>query len=108
MPLSTLRGENSTGRWTEQDGLLAQALTYYESLVCDGCGQMVTESMDPTTEREWSAPPPTRCHACTAIARRARDYEGSEVPAPSALRFHAVRRPTGPNLPGDEAHGGDH
>lgn len=59
----------------------------YESLLCSGCGQMVTESMDPANEGRWSSPPPHRCHACTAIAHRAKDYEKAD--APEALKFSA-------------------
>lgn len=83
-----LRGEREPGsRWGEQDSLLAQALTFYESLLCSGCGQPLTQSMDPATEGKWTAPLPSRCHACTAIAHRAKDYEKAD--APHALKFSA-------------------
>lgn len=83
-----LRGERDPGsRWGEQDSLLAQALTFYESLLCAGCGHPITESMDPATEGRWVAPYPSRCHACTAIAHRAKDYEKAD--AAQALKFSA-------------------
>lgn len=60
-------------------------------MICDGCGQPLHESMDPETEGQWVAPLPMRCHSCTAIAHRVKDY--SETDASQALRFRAERRP---------------
>lgn len=45
------------------------------------------ESMDPDTEGRWTAPLPMRCHACTAIEHRVKDYEKAD--APRALKFSA-------------------
>ena len=87
MPLSEFR------KWGATDRALALALTEYEANLCDGCGQPMHESMDPATEGQWVAPLPMRCHACTAIAHRAKDYPEDKVDAVSALKFHAERRP---------------
>lgn len=68
-------------------------------MLCDGCGQPLHESMDPETQRDWVVPLPMRCHACTAVADRAKQYvENPLTPAPHALRFRAERllRPQGP------------
>lgn len=87
-PLSVIRGERRPGqRWTDRDALLLQALTYYEASLCSGCGQPMWLGMDPDTEGHWKAPLPTRCHPCTAIAIRMKDYE--EADQASALRFSA-------------------
>ena len=70
---------------------MALALATYEADLCQGCGQPMTESMDPENERGYVAPPPHRCHACTAVAARAEEYR--EVPhAHQVLRFNAERR----------------
>lgn len=83
-----LQGERAPGtRWREQDSLLAQALTYYESQLCSGCGQPMSLSMDPASEGKWVAPYPSRCHACTAISHRVKDY--TKADAPEALKFRA-------------------
>lgn len=90
MPLSVLRGERAPGaKWTERDSDFALALTEYEGMLCSGCGHPVWESMDPDTQRDWEAPLPMRCHACTAIGERAKGYAKPEVPVPTALRFRA-------------------
>jgi uncharacterized cysteine cluster protein YcgN (CxxCxxCC family) len=81
LPLSEFRKWGSTGR------ALAVALTDYEASLCDGCGQPVHLSMDPENEGHWVAPLPMRCHACTVIAHRVKDYEKAD--APDALKFHA-------------------
>ena len=86
-----LRGERAPGaRWSERDALLAQALTAYEEMLCSGCGNSMHETMDPDHQQDWIAPLPMRCHACTAIAARAKAY--AETDFPSALRFSASLR----------------
>ena len=45
----------------------------------------------------YVAPPPTRCHACTAVHLRTPDYE--DRPAPEALRFRADRIDDHPHEP---------
>lgn len=54
--------------WPEADRLLALALTAYEDLTCSGCGQPITESMDPDLADFWTTMPPAQCHACVALA----------------------------------------
>ncbi len=70
--------------------MLAQALDEFERLLCPGCGNSLMESMDQRFENDWVSGYPHRCHACTAIAVRAKDYQDSD--APGALRFAAHRR----------------
>lgn len=83
-----LRLERAPGdRWTVKDRLLALALQGYEDDLCE-CGHPRSESMDPDNEGRYSAPPPSRCHACTAIERRSEQYK--EAKAPRALRFAAI------------------
>lgn len=91
-----LRGERRPGqRVTEQDGLLAQALTWYEANLCTGCGEPLWESMDPANEGRYKVAPPYRCHCCTAVQLAMRPYEKAAadpevgMAAPEALRFSA-------------------
>lgn len=82
------RGERPASKGpSERDWLLAQALTYYEANLCSGCGQPLWLCMDPETESKWHAPLPARCHACTSIEVRVKDYESADHA--SALRFSA-------------------
>jgi len=92
-----LRGERLPGtRWTEHDTSTALALTLYEAGLCSGCGHPLAETTSPLADpnhpdrtHHYTAPPPTRCHACTAVGLRTPQYD--EAPQPDALRFHAVR-----------------
>lgn len=91
------RGQRDPGsRWTEHDRGLALSLALYEAGLCSGCGQPADEAMsteaDPNNrDGRWhyEVGPPHRCHACTALDRQAETYR--ESPAPSALRFRAVK-----------------
>lgn len=68
------------------DRLLVLALQIYEDSLCTGCGQLLSECTDADLEDHWTTLPlATRCYACTALARRAREYEG--VQHAHALRF---------------------
>lgn len=67
---------------------MAMALAEVESGECHECHQPLDEAFDPNVA--WSSPPPARCHACTAVAERAKAY--LDTPHAHALRFHAVRR----------------
>ena len=46
--------------------------------------------MDPELESEWHADLPLRCHSCTAVSARAKEYK--DATAPEALYFTAERR----------------
>lgn len=83
-----LRLERSPAdRWTHKDRLLALALQGFEDDLCE-CGHPRAESMDPANEGRYSAPAPSRCHACTAIEKKAEQYKDAK--APRALRFSAL------------------
>jgi hypothetical protein len=78
------------GYWSEVDSLLAQAWSEVERMLCPDCGTPLWQAFDPALEMKWVVDLPTRCHPCTAIARRAKDY--SETDHPHALRFGAHLR----------------
>lgn len=98
-----MRGERRpTALWSHKDRLLALALAVYEADLCAGCGHPMSESMDPANERRYHAPPPHRCHACTAIELRSAEYEKAQQPR--ALRFtvdliRRVASVAGPSAP---------
>lgn len=72
--------------WSDQDRAWALGLAAVEADECDGCGQSIERSTSPDTEGLWDAPPPHRCHACTALAERIGAYR--EAKYPQALRFY--------------------
>lgn len=63
------------------------ALRLHEDLTCPGCGQVLSESMNPALADYWTTMDPVRCHACTALAV-AQDVS-QEARHPHALR-HVV------------------
>lgn len=73
--------------WTDQDRTWALALAEVEAGECHECKQPLDEAIN--EDAQWTAPPPIRCHACTAIAVRAAQY--TEAKHPHALRYHATR-----------------
>lgn len=96
MPLSVLRGERRPGeRWTEHDTTLALALTLHEDTLCSGCRQPLQDSTSEDADPAlldtvpYVVPPPTRCHACTALDEASEVY--ADAHAPAALRFHVIR-----------------
>lgn len=86
MPLSVLRGARlPSDPWTARDRALAQAAEQLDRSKCPGCGTPLWLAYDPALERKWKAALPIRCHPCTAIAHKQRQYDESD--APEALRF---------------------
>lgn len=60
--------------WTGEDRAWALALLELEADTCSGCGQSISESMDPDREDAWRAEV-LRCHACTAAARHVESWQ---------------------------------
>lgn len=90
VPLSVARGARLPGEaWTRRDWALAQAVEMLDRSRCPGCGHPTWLSHDPGLSKKWKAPAPSRCHACTAVAKRQKQYEGDDVRQPQALAFHA-------------------
>lgn len=58
----------------------------YEADLCHGCGQPRTYAHDADAAGHWKAPPPTRCHSCTAIESEQRKHDEKHT---RALMFHA-------------------
>lgn len=90
VPLSVARGARLPGEaWTRRDWALAQAVEMLDRSRCPGCGHPTWLSHDPDLAKRWKAPAPSRCHSCTAVAKRQKQYEGEDVKQPQALAFHA-------------------
>src|SRR5574338_721003 len=91
LPVSVVQGRCKPGdRWLPSDTIAALAWQSFTDSLCPSCGNSRHESMDPDSDGEWWADLPMRCHACTAIAARAKEYR--EATAPEALAFSAERR----------------
>ncbi len=90
-------------RWTLQDHGLAVALLEYEADLCRSCGHPRVESMAAGVEKSGgNAPyyyeassPPSRCHACDAIAMQVEAVQAQGYSRPQALQFAAVKKPRG-------------
>ena len=90
VPLSVARGSRLPGEaWSSRDWALAQAADMLDRARCPGCGHPTWLSHDPALERKWTSPAPDRCHACTAVAKRQKQYEGDDVKHRQALTFRA-------------------
>lgn len=66
------------------------ALAQWRDGLCPVCQRPLEECADPKADGGYSVPPPTRCHATTAVQAAAAKYQDSETP--SALLFRAERR----------------
>jgi hypothetical protein len=64
---------------------MALALQEYEDSTCSGCGQPLSESMDPDLAEEWTGTHPHRCGGCTALAVLAE--QNKDAKHPHALRY---------------------
>lgn len=73
--------------WTDEDRAWALALLAEEAGNCGGCGQPVSESMDPVNEFAYRVER-LRCHACTAVGR-VRELDRDE---PAGLHHWPVKR----------------
>jgi len=86
LPLSVARGVRLPGEaWSPRDWALAQAVTDLDRLRCPGCNTPLWLAYDPALENRWVSGLPYRCHPCTAIEHRQKDY--AETVTPRALRF---------------------
>ena len=74
--------------WTEEDRAWAIALLEVEADTCSGCGQPLSETTRAEAEGGYEVPPPTRCHACTALHTHQERY----ADAKPGLMFELERR----------------
>lgn len=64
------------------------ALASYRASRCPNCGRDIDECT--TSEGKWQVPPPTRCHASTALSIAQVAYR--ESPQPESLLWRVERR----------------
>lgn len=75
--------------WTDEDLDWAIAQAAEDADICPGgCGHHLSETTHPDAEGEYTAPLPTRCHACTPLEQRKEEYRES----PPGLLFPIVRK----------------
>jgi hypothetical protein len=69
--------------WTDEDRALVLAFLAWESELCPGCRQPLSDTTRPEAENLYLPEKPTRCHYCTAISQAASihrtDYHPSAV-----------------------------
>lgn len=66
------------------------ALQMYRAGLCPHCKRPLRECADPESDGKWRVPPPTRCHATTALSIAAKQYD--DTPQADALLFRTERR----------------
>lgn len=71
--------------WTDEDRAWAIALIFEESEVCPGCGQPISECIDPRNEFAYTVTS-WRCHACTA-----KDVDGEKYRDAKPGIYQSVR-----------------
>ena len=75
--------------WDDTERAWATALGDVEADACGGCGQPLSETLQPEAYQGYRAGPPAVCQGCKALHARQREYaEDKDLPA---LRF-AVER----------------
>lgn len=77
--------------WDAESRAEAIQLIDLEADACSGCGQPLSESLNPESAGTYEAQLPARCHACDALYHRQKEY--AEVPHLHALRFGVRRKP---------------
>lgn len=64
--------------WTEQDLGEAIALLKVEADTCR-CGEPLSESTDPKADGGYDVDDPIRCHACTALNAKRKQYDDTAL-----------------------------
>jgi hypothetical protein len=78
--------------WTVEDVDYAKAKRRNDAERCPGpCGLPLSETTDPANQGEYIVPDPTRCFACTELARREEQLAKAKI-KPGAL-IHVERGP---------------
>lgn len=76
--------------WSEDQQDLMLALHAWRKALCPKCGRPLSECTAPENEGRYTVPPPTRCHATTAVIAASRAYKDS--PTTEALLYGAQLR----------------
>jgi hypothetical protein len=80
----------SETEWDEQQQAWMLALDLWRAQRCPHCGRNLDECTSAQAEDAWVAPPPTRCHAATAVSIRQDQYR--DTPQAETLLWSVHRR----------------
>jgi len=76
--------------WSEEDAAWMLALAAYRRGLCPLCGRPLEECTAQDADGAYTVPPPTRCHATTALMVAQERYR--DTPQAGALLWVAERR----------------
>jgi hypothetical protein len=74
--------------WDDQERGWMIALVEYRKGLCQQCGGLLKETLDPKNEEGYEHLPPARCERCVGLEKSRREYE--EDPYPFTL-MHRVK-----------------
>ncbi|WP_326646688.1 hypothetical protein OG884_18850 [Streptosporangium sp. NBC_01755] len=83
----------SEPEWTDEDVAWHMAYLRWKADQCHNCGLQLsetTEMRDGEPVRSYIVPNPSRCHACTALARAQEKHSKYKTEHPQALFWFAV------------------
>ncbi len=60
--------------WDDEQQGWAQAHALLQADTCSGCGGWLSETTQPDREGQYEVPPPHRCHRCTSLSIKRREY----------------------------------
>jgi hypothetical protein len=78
--------------WDEQSRDIVFGLAGYEDSLCPLCKRPSHVCQDPVNQFNWYTPPPTRCHATTAVLAQQQSFTEETNPQVNALLFGAELR----------------
>jgi hypothetical protein len=78
--------------WDEQTRDIVLGLAGYNDSLCPLCHRPAHVCQDPDTQFNWYTPPPTRCHATTAVMAQQAGFTEETNPQVNALLFGAELR----------------
>lgn len=64
--------------WDDEERGTVLALLDYEASTCVGCGGYLPETTD--EDAKFDASPPVRCHRCTALQVKQKEYADQRTP----------------------------
>jgi hypothetical protein len=83
----------SEPEWTDEDVAWHMAYLRWLADQCPGCRMQLSETSqmrDGEPVRSYTVPPPSRCYACTAVAREQDKRSKQKTAYPEALFFSAI------------------
>jgi hypothetical protein len=78
--------------WDEASRDMVLGMVGYADTLCSLCGRPAHVCQDPANQFNWYTPPPTRCHATTAVLAQQQGFTEETNPQVNALLFGAELR----------------